>query len=95
MKLQDVARAARGIPVGVARFDTSLADIPKVIVELCSVGTALVGLLRAAGLSDSREHLLQVGTHNSPCHVIHHIVYPAKLCSARLLPSFIELCGFL
>ena len=42
-----VSKASRGVPVGVVRFDTSLGDIPKVLVELCSVGGALANLLRA------------------------------------------------
>ena len=29
MQLPAVAQAGRGLPVGVVRFDTSLADIPK------------------------------------------------------------------
>lgn len=59
----------RGVPVGVVRFDTSLADVPKVLVELCSVGEALAGLLRADGDDDldkveaavnaAREHTLK------------------------------------
>lgn len=76
-EIEAVARASRGVPVGVVRFDTSLADIPKVLVELCSVGNALAGLLRAetdddlenveAAVRAARDHTLK---YNAPLRAV-------------------------
>ena len=66
-----VSKASRGVPVGVVRFDTSLGDIPKVLVELCSVGGALANLLRA----DSGRAI-----HSTPPHF-------ARLNSSVLSPA--------